>query len=75
MSSNLLLHLDQPLDQAGQHSLRQSIAARFGVSSADAHASHRSHLLFVPLQLNQVMPHQVVDFVRAQGYPARIVDL
>lgn len=75
MSSDLLLHLDQPLDQAGQHSLLQSIAARFGVSPADVHGSHRSHLMFVPLRLSQVMPHQVVDFVRSQGYPARIVDL
>ena len=75
MSSDLLLHLDQPLDQAGKQSLLQSIAARFGLPSAHAHASHQSHLLFVPLRLNQVMPHQVLDFVRAQGYPAQIVDL
>lgn len=75
MSSDLLLHLDQSLDRATREGLLASIRSRFQMSSTPAHASCRSHLLFVPLDPAAARPHQVLDFVRAQGYSAQIVDL
>lgn len=75
MPSDLLLHLDQPLDQPTRSGLLQSITAQFGLSVSDAHPSHQAHLLFVPMRLGDVRPQQLLDFVRAKGYSAQIVDL
>ena len=74
MSSDVMLHIKQPLSAEQRRSLLEHLEDRLHVAG-DVHASRKPHLLLVPVDPAKASPHSVLAAVRERGYDARLVDL
>lgn len=75
MSTDVLIHLQEPLDERARQDLLERVRQRLGVAAMPVHHSCKPHLLFFPTDAVSAPPHQVVQAVRELGHRARLVDL
>jgi hypothetical protein len=72
--SDILIHIDEPLDDDRIHALERDLGSERGVLSACVNERTR-HLLLVDFDPRALKPRAVLEAVRSRGLHAEMVGL
>lgn len=70
----VMLHFEEALTEQACDEIGAAVEAAFGLPQA-RHQSRKPHMLFLPCDLHNAVPHAVLGVVRRLGYRAQLVDL